>query len=179
MDEQGKALEAFRLWAKFCHYQPKAGLVDVTETGIISGVKRRDVWKAYYDSLSIVLRHNAQSTELAGSFVSGSGRINRGNLHARQAQRAELKRIEDCYESLLLEETLFPKANQRNDEVERWVEAVIANWRIFCGPDWQDEELGGGGKIAVGKGVLEVSYRIMFLIFRRRLLMANRIGVSI
>ncbi|KAL9079732.1 MAG: hypothetical protein Q9157_001405 [Trypethelium eluteriae] len=155
VDEQGKALEAFRLWAKFCHYQPKAGLVDVTETGIVSGVKRRDVWKAYYDSLSIVLTHNAQSSQIASSFSVGPADAEKTVVTARRAQRAELKRIETCYESLLLEETTFPKAIQRNDEVERWVEAVIANWRIFCGPTWQDEELGEGGKAAVSRDVLE------------------------
>ncbi|KAL9093319.1 MAG: hypothetical protein Q9165_004060 [Trypethelium subeluteriae] len=154
-DEQGKALEAFRLWAKFCHYQPKAGLVDVTETGIVSGVKRRDVWKAYYDSLSIILARSAQSSQIAGGF----GDTEKTTVTARRAQRAELKRIETCYESLLLEETTFPKATQRNDEVERWVEAVISNWRIFCGPTWQDEELGEGGKPVVGKDVLEILYR--------------------
>ena len=158
MDEQGRALEAFRLWAKFCHYQPKVGLVDVTETGIVSGVKRRDVWKAYYDSLSVVLRYNARSPELASSFGGSTGSSEKEGVNVRRAQRTELKRIEACYESLLLEETSFPKASERNDEVGRWVEAVIANWRMFGGPNWQDEDLGEGGKAAVGRDVLEVRH---------------------
>lgn len=155
-DEQGRALEAFRLWAKFCHYQPKAGVVDVTETGIVSGVKRRDVWKAYYDALSIVLRYNARSPELASSFGISAEGTEKESRDVSRTQRAELKRVEACYESLLLEETSFPKASERNDEVGRWIDAVIANWRMFCGPKWQDEDFGEAGKATVGKDVLEV-----------------------
>ncbi|KAI9661643.1 MAG: hypothetical protein M1821_008881 [Bathelium mastoideum] len=150
VDEQSKALEAFRLWAKFCNFKPIAGVVDVAETGIVSGVKRRDVWKAYYDSLSIILRSNAQSPELTNSFAPGTNSVEKGStVNVRRAQRNEVKRAEVCYESLLLEETTFPKADQRNDEVERWVAAVIANWGVFCGPIWQDEDLGEDGKTGI------------------------------
>ncbi|KAI9714732.1 MAG: hypothetical protein M1820_000021 [Bogoriella megaspora] len=159
--EQSKALEAFRLWAKFWNYRPKPGMVDTVETGIVSGVKRRDVWKAYYDVLSVILRANSFSPSTTNMGPKAGG--NRSEFDSiaeyRSAQRAELKRIEACYETLLLDETTFPKASQRNEEVERWVDAVIANWRIFCGQQWQETELGEGGKSAVGKGVLDILYR--------------------
>ena len=175
VEEQGQALEAFRLWAKFCNFQPIAGFVDVSETGIVSGVKRRDVWHAYYNSLSIILGNGVRSSELSNSFGHGTSGTGQGNFHVRRAQRTELKRIETCYESLLLEETTFPKADERNDEVERWVGAVVANWRIFVGPTWQDEELGEGGKIAVGKDVLEVSNPARFIFQPTR---PNRLNIQ-
>ncbi|TKA75560.1 hypothetical protein B0A49_03594 [Cryomyces minteri] len=78
---------------------------------------------------------------------------------AKLQQWAELKQAETSYEGLLLKETRFPEASQTNREVEAWVGSVIANWRVLCGPTWQDEELGEGGKGAVGRGVLDILYR--------------------
>jgi hypothetical protein len=65
--------------------------------------------------------------------------------------------VEAIYEGLILKDTHFPKACENNDEIEQWIEAVMSNWRILCGPSWRDEELGEGGKGAVGRGVLDVS----------------------
>jgi len=72
-------------------------------------------------------------------------------------QRAELKRVETTYEGLMLEEIRFPKADEVDEEVEEWVEQVMRNWRVFCGPTWYDEELGEGGQEAAGRNVLDVS----------------------
>lgn len=82
-------------------------------------------------------------------------------MKARQTQRAELKRVEANYETILLRETSFPKANETNQEVKDWVEMVLSNWRTMCGPSWTDAELGDGGKLAVGRNTLDVGSSCM------------------
>lgn len=99
------------------------------------------VWKAYYDTLSTL-------TQLqVGSPVFDS----------KSNQHSELKHVEATYESLMLKETSFPKANQASTEIESWVDQVMANWRAMCGPDWQETNYGPGGKAHLGKGILDVS----------------------
>ncbi|KAJ6155587.1 Tetratricopeptide-like helical, partial [Penicillium chermesinum] len=46
-----------------------------------------------------------------------------------------------------------------NSPVEAWVEQVIGNWQILCGPYWHDQDLGEGGQNAVGRNVLDILYR--------------------
>jgi hypothetical protein len=65
--------------------------------------------------------------------------------------------VESSMEAKLLDETRFPRANERNERVEKWIDAVMQNWRIMCGPTWQEAELGEGGKNALARGVLDVS----------------------
>ncbi|KKY20543.1 putative filamentation protein [Diplodia seriata] len=160
-EDLGSALHAFRLWARLmengkAQFSGEA-LADPPDM-------RRAVWKAYYDTLSIILRR--------GSLYSGSSDPDHAllgdaaehaseeqYLSARLQQRAELKLAESVYESLLLKEARFPKASESNEEVDAWAESVMGNWRIICGPAWTDEELGEGGKAAVGKGVLDILYR--------------------
>lgn len=82
---------------------------------------------------------------------------------ARLRQSSELRRVEATYEGLLLKETVFPNADETNLEVLNWADRVMSNWSVFCGSDWQDKDLGGGGKEAMSRGVLEVSvlwYRV-------------------
>lgn len=79
------------------------------------------------------------------------------SVATRMLQRAELKRVETTYEGLMLQEIRFPKAEEVNEEVEEWVEQVMQNWRVFCGPTWHDEELGEGGQATAGRTVLDVS----------------------
>jgi hypothetical protein len=52
---------------------------------------------------------------------------------------------------------MFPTASSQDSQVEEWVEQVISNWQVLCGPEWQDSDLGEGGQNAVGRNVLEVS----------------------
>lgn len=140
-----EALQAFRLWAKFC-----------TSTGATGGAEsmaqhRRSAWKAYYATLSAILRHHLPynpSSEVADKA---------SKLGMKLQQRAELKRVETVYENLLLKEVQFPKASDGNQEIEEWTDAVVDNWRLLCGPSWSDSDLGEGGKEAVGRGVLDVS----------------------
>lgn len=160
-EEPNAALHAFRLWSRLME-NGKAQFAGEAMTDPPD--MRRAVWKAYYDTLSIILRR--------GLLYSGSSDPDQALLgdaaehasedqymSARLQQRAELKLVETVYEGLLLKETCFPKASETNEEVDSWAESVMSNWRIICGPTWTDEELGEGGKSAVGKGVLDILYR--------------------
>ncbi|KAL2350579.1 hypothetical protein BJ546DRAFT_858106, partial [Cryomyces antarcticus] len=161
---ESTALRSFRAWAKF--WQSTAGrfVVENSVVGQKHGTSRRYVWKAYYDTLSSILQQElvfAPSSRDSGTLLPGFSEDTpeQDQVAAKLQQWAELKQAETSYEGLLLEETRFPKASQTNGEVEVWVESVIANWRVLCGPTWQDEELGEGGKGAVGRGVLDILYR--------------------
>ena len=79
----------------------------------------------------------------------------------RRQQHRELKQVQSSYETTLLRETNFPKANESNQEVNEWVELVINNWRVLCGPNWTEEELGHGGKQAVARDTLDVRTNCM------------------
>jgi hypothetical protein len=70
---------------------------------------------------------------------------------------SELRRIEAICENNLLRDVKFPTASSSNSEVEEWVEQVISNWEVLCGPHWQDQDLGEGGQNTVGRNVLDVS----------------------
>ena len=144
-----EALSAFRAWAKFWDTQasgPIGGRASHAE------VSRRHIWREYYITLSDLLRHELPfpTTVLTPAYAQTSTRVQ---------QRAELKRIEAKYETLLLSEVHFPKAEERNEEVESFVEIVMQNWRIFCGGSWKDQDLGEGGTEGVSRGVLDILYR--------------------
>jgi hypothetical protein len=113
-------------------------------------------WKAYYDTLSHILRHNLPyEPEAAPSTAEKPPLHTQSSLRLRQ--RAELKRVETIYEGLLIKETLFPKASETNHEMEWWVDSVMDNWRLLCGPIWSDSDLGEGGKEGIARSVLDVS----------------------
>ncbi|KAL9130552.1 MAG: hypothetical protein Q9175_006997, partial [Cornicularia normoerica] len=100
-------------------------------------------WGYYYDTLSVLLQRETT----------------RHVFDSRLQQGVELKKVEAIYESILLKETTFPRADQANSQIESWVDQVMANWRIMCGHTWQDEDLGQGGKASLGRGVLDILYR--------------------
>ena len=156
--EPAKALQAYRLWAKYWETNAKSTGTE----GATAARYRRLAWKAYYDTLSTILRHDlpyhAESTSLNASEKNSYQRYS----DIRLQQRAELKRVEAVYETLLLKETLFPKASESNQEMEAWTDSVMHNWRFLCGPTWSDQDLGEGGKEAVGRGVLDVSSVLIF-----------------
>ena len=151
--ELAEALQAYRFWAKYWDANAKNAGSEAPN----SARYRRLAWKAYYDTLSMVLRHDlpyyAESTEPNAAEKPPLQK----SSYARLQQRAELKRVEAIYESILLKETHFPKASESNQEMDGWTDAVMHNWRYLCGPTWSDQDLGEGGKEAVGRGVLDVS----------------------
>ncbi|KAF2176791.1 filamentation protein-like protein [Zopfia rhizophila CBS 207.26] len=155
-----EALNAFRFWARYWESTAKNAGVG----GVNTAKCRRLAWKAYYDTLSAILRHRLPyPPEVTGLETqlpdTTDKRLLQKHPNTRLQQHAELKRVETVYESLLLKETHFPKANESNEEIEAWTDAVMDNWRVLCGPNWHDQDLGEGGKEAVGRGVLDVLYR--------------------
>jgi hypothetical protein len=60
-------------------------------------------------------------------------------------------------ENILLRTVKFPRAHVQNHLVEEWVEQVIRNWEVLCGPEWCDDDLGEGGQDGVSRNVLDVS----------------------
>lgn len=144
-----ETLSAFRAWAKFWEVQgptPGGGRAPQAE------VSRRQVWKEYYIMLSDVLQQDLPfpTTSLTTAYAATSTRLQ---------QRAELKRVEARYETLLLAEVHFPRADEAGDEVEAFVDLVIQNWQILCGSSWSEQDLGEGGAEAVSRGVLDILYR--------------------
>jgi len=75
---------------------------------------------------------------------------------ARSQLRAELRGVEVQYENLLLAHTSFPKADEMNVDIRHWIELVMTNYRLFCGPSWSNADLGAGGKIGVAESTLDV-----------------------
>lgn len=144
-----ETLSAFRNWAKFWDRQfpaPTGGRAAKAE------VLRRDVWKEYYTTLSTLLREDLPfpTSALTTTYTEASTRLQ---------QRVELKKVEARYETLLLSEVQFPRAEEASGEVEAFVDVAIRNWRILCGGDWKEQDLGEGGAEAVSRGVLDILYR--------------------
>lgn len=157
--EPEEALQIYRFWAKSWEYIGNSG-----SGGESAARLRRLSWKAYYDTLSIILRRRLPykpeaSITQSQDFSAKEKGLLETNPTLRFQQRAELKRVETLYESILLKETQFPKASESNQEIEAWTESVIENWRVLCGPTWTDRDLGEGGKEAVARGVLDILYR--------------------
>ncbi|TID16135.1 filamentation protein-like protein [Venturia nashicola] len=170
MDFEGM-LRMFHLWLSLFRYTPVEPMSETArrvpstvDLGTEVDYSRWDVWVAYYETLSEILRlgycYSPTYTEKKPQILFTREPLSDEEyLRVRLRQRAELKKVESSIEAKLLEETRFPKANERNSRVERWVDAVIQNWRIMCGPSWQDEELGEGGKNAIARGILDMLYR--------------------
>ena len=134
------ALSLLRVWSAHPHVKqgasPHIDGFDVCTPKYLT-------WKSYYDLLSATLQHDLAYVPPA----SGP---------ERQQLAAEIRRVESMYESSLLRETRFPTAYAESTQIEDWVEQVITNWEILCGPQWTDEDLGEGGQNAVGRNVLDV-----------------------
>lgn len=134
-----RVLAPFRAYSKY--WDTKSALI--TGTLFKAGDRHNSymrTWGHYYDTLSILLQR--ETTQHV--------------FDSRLQQGVELKKVEATYESILLKETSFPRADEANSQIESWVDQVMANWGVMCGHTWQDEELGEGGKAALGRGVLDV-----------------------
>lgn len=170
-----RALQMFHLWTSLFQLAPPAQKLPMlheihaqappmVELGSEVLYSRWDVWMDYYNTLSYILKKGfvyspSYSEAIPLVIHSRMGISDEDFLRVRLRQRAELKKVEASMETKLLEETKFPKANERNQRVEKWVDVVMQNWRIMCGPTWQDAELGEGGKNALARGVLDILYR--------------------
>ncbi|KAK3679578.1 hypothetical protein LTR37_021397 [Vermiconidia calcicola] len=156
------SLRCFSAWSDFWQRSPAASGSSVIPSHL--DTPRRQVWRAYYELLSTILQSGMMYNLPSSSYsdlltVPSDDMSDEQYTSARLRQRAALQQAEMTYESLLLNETQFPKASQSNTEVEDWVELVVSNWKVFCGSGWTDSELGAGGKESVGRGVLDILYR--------------------
>lgn len=138
------ALRMFRLWAALPAVKQGLASAQTLCTDASGSPSRATIWKAYYGFLTTVLQDDLDYTP----FHDGP---------ARPQLASELRRIESICEGHLLREVKFPTASSNNSQVEEWVEQVIKNWEVLCGPHWQDQDLGEGGQNAVGRNVLDVS----------------------
>lgn len=154
----GEAMAAFHLLSKHLNSQ---GWRPLSQNVTFTNHTPRAVWRSYYEALSTIVREDLvyhpspenrrESTEFHGYLDDDD------YLESRIKQRADLRRVEVNYESLLLKETSFPSATSSNPEVNRWVDLVMSNWEILCGPRWTNKELGSGGKVVVARNTLDVS----------------------
>ncbi|KAK4956114.1 hypothetical protein LTR66_013379, partial [Elasticomyces elasticus] len=156
---------AFRAWA---HRSKRSPFPMGLPASMPSSRDRMEVWKNYYDVLSIILHSDlCYSTLQAGNLLClpDEPRSAEELVNARQEQRAELRHAQASFEALLIKASKFPKASQSNTNIEAWIESVIKNWRIFCGEGWSDEDLAPETKETVGRGVLDILYRAANLTF--------------
>jgi hypothetical protein len=138
------ALQLFRLWAAHPAVRQGVSANNPSNGDSFGPAPRALVWTAYYRFLTAVLQ--------SGLTYTGPN-----DGPDRPQLCSELRRVETIYERNLLSEVMFPTASSQNSQVEEWVEQVISNWQVLCGPEWQDSDLGEGGQNAVGRNVLEVS----------------------
>lgn len=147
-------LQAFRLWSS--NWEHLAGTVSNSSS---SATQKRDqrllVWRSYYHVLSEILQqgyHYALPTRVEST--------QNGILTVAQNKRKllclELYKVEAQYEAMLLHQVSFPEASKANTDVDDWVNSLIANWRVICGPNWQESDLGQCGKRGASRRVLEV-----------------------
>jgi tetratricopeptide (TPR) repeat protein len=149
-------LEVFRTWASTVTKSKEIPAGKYGNNGAHSD--RLSIWRAYYQLVSANLDQGVtEATDHSGA--------------TRMKQAAELRRVEAHYETELLRITRFPKATESNVDIEEWVEQVIQNWSILCGPDWHDRELGAGGRDGVGRNVLDILYRAASRTFHSTLIL--------
>lgn len=140
------ALRTFRLWSGHPTVKQWISSSATQTDGTAEYASNSKLWRSYYNLLTVVLQHDLPYV----SATHGSGRSQLAN---------ELRRVESICEKNLLREVKFPTANAGTPQVEDWVEQVIHNWEILCGPEWRDEDLGDGGQNAVSRNVLDILYR--------------------
>ncbi|KAI1844083.1 hypothetical protein JX266_009756 [Neoarthrinium moseri] len=146
------SLAAYRSWARYWDISNTQGTPLVGGHGFRGAVPRRRVWSEYYTALSGVLANDLP-------FPTGHVAAVTNEASARNQLRMELKKVEAAYESLLLSETTFPRADEEREEVESFVGLVMKSWSILSGRDWLEHDLGPNGKDGLSRGVLEVLYR--------------------
>ncbi|PKS10205.1 hypothetical protein jhhlp_001955 [Lomentospora prolificans] len=148
--EDTNSIACFRTWARYWEIQsgPLPG-----GHGFRGSVPRRRIWHEYYSALSRIIEEDLP-------FPTGYiGKLPTEQHTARTRLRMELKKVENAYESLLLHETQFPRADEEREEVEAFINLVMKNWTIMCGRGWREYDLGQGGRESMSRGILEILYR--------------------
>jgi cargo-transport protein YPP1 len=152
----GMALQAFRLWAELASKSKEVSYATFGNSQVhLSNLR---ILNGYYDFVSHLLQHHY-------SYPLTDG------MRPRLRQSTELRNVERMYESELLRRSRFPKAQESNAPIEDWVEQVIGNWEVLCGPRWREADLGEGGRNAVGRNVLDILYRAATKTFHSTLIL--------
>lgn len=138
------ALRLLRLWAALPAVKQGLASPQTLYTDASGSPSRATIWKSYHAFLTTVLRDDLSYTPIHDGLP-------------RPQLASEIRRIESICENSILRDAKFPTASADNSRVEEWVEQVINNWEILCGPNWQDQDLGEGGQNAVSRNVLDVS----------------------
>ncbi|KFY27240.1 hypothetical protein V493_03623 [Pseudogymnoascus sp. VKM F-4281 (FW-2241)] len=149
---EAETLVAFRAWADFWERLASSSTAAVGGYATEADVPRRQIWKEYYATLSFIVQKDLPYPTTALGATSN-------NHGLRIIQRGELARVEARYESLLLKEAHFPKAEQSSEEIEELVGLVLGNWAVLCGNCWDEHDLGSGGRDGISHSVLEILYR--------------------
>ncbi|KAI1393438.1 TPR-like protein [Hypoxylon trugodes] len=149
--DDANSLAPFRSWAKYWEVSKTQGTPLVGGYGFRGAVPRRRVWNEYYAAISGILQQDLP-------FPTGFSNVT-NEASARNQLRVELKKVENAYEGLLLSETSFPRADEERQEVEDFVAAVMKNWSVLNGRDWNEQDLGPGGKEGLSRGILDILYR--------------------
>ncbi|KFZ22816.1 hypothetical protein V502_02709 [Pseudogymnoascus sp. VKM F-4520 (FW-2644)] len=149
---EAETLVAFRAWADFWERLASSSTAAVGGYATEADVPRRQIWKEYYATLSFIVQGDLPYPSTALGATSN-------NHGMRIIQRGELARVEARYESLLLKEAHFPRAEQSSEEIEELVELVLGNWAVLCGSCWDEHDLGSSGRVGISRGVLEILYR--------------------
>lgn len=147
--EDANSLACFRSWARW--WESSKGSHLAGGYGFKGSVPRRRIWFEYYEALSTIVQ---QDVPYPMAYIT----ITNENS-ARSQLRQELKKAETSFESLLLSETTFPRAEEEREEVELFVEMLMQNWAVLTGRGWKESDLGPGGKSAFSQSVLEILYR--------------------
>jgi cargo-transport protein YPP1 len=147
--EDANSLACFRSWARY--WEGLGGPITGGH-GFKGAVPRRQVWLEYYRALSTIIE---------GDLPFPTGYIGKitNETSARNQLRMELKKTEVSYESLLVKEIEFPRADEEREEVEAFIRLVVKNWSILCGRGWREHDLGQGGRENLSRGVLDILYR--------------------
>ncbi|KAK7960867.1 filamentation protein [Apiospora saccharicola] len=151
--EDPNSLAPFRTWAKYWDTSRTQSTSVTGGQGFRDAVPRRRVWYEYYGAISAILR---QDLPFPTGFVD---KVPEDDASARNQLRTELKKVEAAYEALLLTETTFPRADEEREEVELFVQTVMVNWTILSGREWDEHDLGHGGKEGLSRGTLDILYK--------------------
>ena len=153
-------LAPFRAWADFWGTRLSGEGERIRGQDSRGEVSRRRIWQAYYNTLSTLLQQGSSypypSEKPSVTEKTLSAYDNKFLANPRLQQITELKKVEAIYEGLLLKEVKFPKASEGSPEIESWAGQVMANWRIFSGSTWKDDDIGDGGKESLGRNILDV-----------------------
>ena len=170
-------LAPFRAWADFWGSGLSGDSGKLEGQDATEGISRRWIWQSYYNTLSILLQQGLSYPSPSEKPSAIERRVsaydNKFLANPKLQQITELKKVEAIYEGLLLKEVKFPKANEASSEVESWVEQVTANWRVYSGSTWRDDDVGEGGKEALSRNVLAVCKSVILFFPRKR---ADAIG---